>query len=94
MTIPEHGWLSDNAGRIENISLAPNVKNALFPLFEAVMNSIHAIEERFGKDDLAKGRISVFLHKDPRGEYCGFTVTDSPLMHRPGDGASRSSSPG
>lgn len=77
MTIPEHGWLSDNAGRIENISLAPNVKNALFPLFEAVMNSIHAIEERFGRDDLAKGRISVFLHKDAAGEYCGFTITDN-----------------
>ncbi len=77
MTTPEHGWLSDNAGRIENISLAPNAKNALFPLFEAVMNSIHAIEERFGKDQLAKGRISVFVHKDPTGEYCGFTVTDN-----------------
>lgn len=77
MTTPEHGWLSDNAGRIDNISLAPNVKNALFPLFEAVMNSIHSIEERFGRDQLAKGRISVFIHKDPTGEYCGFTVTDN-----------------
>ncbi|WP_225883286.1 ATP-binding protein [Sphingomonas aliaeris] len=73
----EHGWLSDNAGRIENISLAPNVKNALFPLFEAVMNSIHAIEERFGKDHLADGRISIFVHKDEVGEYYGFTVTDN-----------------
>lgn len=73
----EHGWLSDNAGRIDNISLAPNVKNALFPLFEAVMNSIQAIEERFGKDHLAKGRISIFVHKDQAGEYCGFTVKDN-----------------
>lgn len=77
MTTPEHGWLSDNAGRIENISLAPNVKNALFPIFEAVMNSIHGIEERFGKDHLAEGQISIFVHKDSVGEYCGFTVTDN-----------------
>lgn len=77
LTTPQHGWLSDNAGRIENISLAPNVKNALFPLFEAVMNSIQAIEERFGRDHLSEGRISVFVHKDSSGEYSGFTVTDN-----------------
>lgn len=73
----ERGWLSDNAGRIENISLAPNVKNAIFPLFEAVMNSIHAIEERFGPDGLAQGRIEITLHGDEQGEYTGFTVKDN-----------------
>lgn len=73
----EGGWLSDNAGRIENISLAPNVKNAIYPLFEAVMNSIHAIEERFGPDGLAQGRIEITLHGDEQGEYTGFTVTDN-----------------
>jgi hypothetical protein len=73
----EGGWLSDNVGRIENISLAPNVKNAIYPLFEAVMNSIHAIEERFGPDGLAQGRIEVTLHGDEQGEYSGFTVTDN-----------------
>lgn len=71
------GWLSDNVGRIENISLAPNVKNAIYPLFEAVMNSIHAIEERFGRDGLAQGRIEITLHGDEQGEYTGFTVTDN-----------------
>ncbi|MGK6356424.1 ATP-binding protein [Sphingomonas sp. DT-207] len=73
----EGGWLSDNAGRIENISLAPNVKNAIYPLFEAVMNSIHAIEERFGPDGLARGRINITLHGDQRAEYTGFTVADN-----------------
>ena len=73
----ERGWLSDNAGRIENISLAPNVKNAIFPLFEAVMNSIHAIEERFGPDGLAQGNIEITLHGDEQGEYTGFTVKDN-----------------
>jgi hypothetical protein len=42
----DEGWLSDNEGRITNITAA-NAKNALFPLFEALMDSIHAIEERF-----------------------------------------------
>ena len=73
----EHGWLSDNAGRIGNISLAPNAKNALYPLFEAVMNSIHAIEERFGRDNLTKGDITITLHRDEAGEYAGFTVSDN-----------------
>lgn len=71
------GWLSDNAGRIENISLAPNLKNAVYPLFEAVMNSIHAIEERFGPDGLTQGRITITLHGHPTGEYTGFTISDN-----------------
>ncbi len=77
MAVVEQGWLSDNEGRIENISLAPNLKNALFPLFEAVMNAIHAIEERFGRDHLSEGRIHITAHKDRAGEYCGFTITDN-----------------
>jgi hypothetical protein len=77
VAVVEQGWLSDNEGRIENISLAPNLKNALFPLFEAVMNAIHAIEERFGRDHLSEGRIHITAHKDRAGEYCGFTITDN-----------------
>lgn len=73
----EHGWLSDNVGRIDNISLAPHAKNALYPLFEALMNSIHAIEERFGPDNLGQGKISIFAHKNDEGDYIGFTVSDN-----------------
>lgn len=73
----DEGWLSDNEGRISNISLAPNAKNALFPLFEALMNSIHAIEERFGRDNLGEGDIEIVVEKDEGGEYIGFTVTDN-----------------
>jgi hypothetical protein len=42
----ETGWLSDPIGRINNLSLAPSPKNTLQPMFEALMNSIHAIEGR------------------------------------------------
>ena len=71
------GWDNDPAGRIRNLSLAPNAKNSLFPLFEAVMNSIHAIEERFGKDNLSKGEISIILHRTKTGDMEGFTVFDN-----------------
>lgn len=69
-------WQNDPAGRVRNISLAPNPKNALFPLFEAVMNSIHAIEERFGRDQISNGVIEIGLI---RGEdICtGFTIRDN-----------------
>ncbi len=71
-------WESDPAGRINNISLVPSSKNALFPLFEAIMNSIHAIEERFGKDDFAKGEIDIKIMRDDENDQTiGFTVTDN-----------------
>lgn len=73
----DEGWLSDSEGRIENIALAPNAKNALFPLFEALMNSIQAIEERFGRDNLAEGQIEISVHADEAGDAVGFSVADN-----------------
>ncbi len=73
----EEGWLSDNEGRIGNISLAANAKNAIFPLFEAIMNSIHAIEERFGRDNLSSGEIEITAKKNPEGDYEGFVIVDN-----------------
>ncbi len=69
-------WDNDPEGRIKNLSLAPNAKNALFPLFEAVMNSIHAIEERFGRDELSKGRIDIDVIRS-EDECIGYWVTDN-----------------
>lgn len=63
------GWDNDPAGRIRNLSLAPNAKNSLFPLFEAVMNSIHAVEDRFGKDNLSKGEVTIELHRTELGRW-------------------------
>lgn len=70
-------WKSDPAGRINNISLAPNAKNTLFPLFEAIMNSIHAIEERFGRDHLSSGHIRVAIVRSGSGDCVGFTLSDN-----------------
>ena len=70
-------WQNDPAGRINNISLAPNAKNTLFPLFEAIMNSIHAIEDRFGKDNLTSGDIRIHAIEDESGHCSGFEVSDN-----------------
>lgn len=81
-------WQSDPAGRVANISLAPNAKNALYPLFEAIMNSIQAIEERFGRDNLTAGQIVITLIRDEDGNCCGFRVRDNGIGFTPGNLAS------
>tara|TARA_R100001369_G_scaffold60803_1_gene87598 strand:+ start:465 stop:2429 length:1965 start_codon:yes stop_codon:yes gene_type:complete len=73
----ETGWLSDPIGRINNLSLAPSPKNTLQPLFEALMNSIHAIEERFGKNNLSSGVIDIEMTENEEGSYTGFIITDN-----------------
>lgn len=73
----ETGWLSDPIGRINNLSLAPSPKNTLQPMFEALMNSIHAIEERFGTNQLASGTIDIEMTENNEGLYTGFVVTDN-----------------
>ncbi len=73
----ETGWLSDPIGRINNLSLAPSPKNTLQPMFEALMNSIHAIQERFGTDRLSSGIIDIEMTENDEGSYTGFIITDN-----------------
>lgn len=71
------------AGRIRNFPLPKN--NALVPLFEAVVNSLQAIEDRGASDE--PGNITVKINRLialddgdgglPRGEISGFTITDN-----------------
>lgn len=77
MTAIKSNWANDPEGRINNISLAPNAKNTLYPLFEAVMNSIHAIEERFGKDQISKGFVEISIIRDDNKDYVGFQIRDN-----------------
>ncbi len=70
----------DFAGRIRNFTLKK--KDALLPLFEAIVNSLQAIEDA-GKAS-SEGLIEVKLNRLPvldenmsRGEITGFTVTDN-----------------
>ncbi len=77
-------WKNDPVGRIRNLSLAPSPKNALLPLFEAVMNSIHAIEERFGKDQISKGHVDIEVIRTD-DEIVGFRVRDNGIGFTPGN---------
>ena len=54
-----YSFTSDFVGRVNNISLAPSSSNSLAPLYEAITNSIQSIEEKFGRDNIAKGEISI-----------------------------------
>ena len=53
----------DLEGRVRNTVLAQ--KDAPLPIFEAIVNSIHAIEDRFGAD-VQNGRIDVSIERTPQ----------------------------
>lgn len=67
----------DLEGRIANLAMAPSYANTLIPLFEAVMNSIHAVQDRFGDSWPKKGRINVALIEDSDGNPQSFTIEDN-----------------
>ncbi len=76
MAAKAHTFMSDFLGRIANISLAPSPNHSLAPLYEAINNSIQAIEDKFGKDNLTSGRIEItVLRPDYEdGKPVGFVV--------------------
>lgn len=53
-------------GRIRNLALTPSPVNSVYPLLEALMNSIQAIQDRFGDTDFEKGRIHINIRGCPR----------------------------
>lgn len=75
-------WQNDPVGRIRNLSLAPSPKNALLPLLEAVMNSIHAIEDRFGKDDISRGHVDIEVVRAD-DDSVGFRIRDNGIGFTP-----------
>jgi hypothetical protein len=70
---------SDFVGRISNISLSPSANNALAPLYEAITNGIQAIEDKFGRDNLALGQIDIYILRDGSdiNRPTGFKVVDN-----------------
>jgi len=70
----------DFAGRIRNTTLRK--QDALLPLFEAIVNSLQAIEDAGRNDgngliEVKIDRLPVLDESMPRGEITGFTVTDN-----------------
>ena len=74
-------------GRVRNTDVP--IQNALLPLIEAIVNSTHATEERFGSEVALKGKVNVTIHRVPQpkmqgfqgrppvGRVTGFTVVDN-----------------
>ena len=57
-----HRMRMDLQGRLRNTKVA--TQDAFVPVFEAIVNSIHSIEDRFGLEYAAeKGRIQVHVHR-------------------------------
>ena len=72
---------TDLIGRVKRLPLKPSSTAAMLPMFEAISNGLHAIDDRFG--DLAKtrGRLDIeVLRSDPRkstSSVVGFVVKDN-----------------
>ncbi|MFA9262984.1 MAG: ATP-binding protein [Undibacterium sp.] len=64
------------SGRLRNIVLTPSASNCLVPLFEAITNSIHAIEDRFGPDGLSSGKIDIAVERN-KTEIASYRVDDN-----------------
>ena len=71
----------DFVGRVERLPLRPSAENALMPLFEAVSNSLHAVDDRFGEDAHQKALIRVKVLRsnfaDEKSPVTGFIVVDN-----------------
>ena len=63
--------------RIERLPKPTNVASAMQPLFEAVSNSIHSTQARFGDDVSEKGRVTVTVNTSRNKNEVWATVEDN-----------------
>lgn len=71
---------TDIIGRVKRLPLKPSATSALLPMFEAVSNGLHAIDDRLGCAALTKGRVDIeVLREKPEVESppFGFIVKDN-----------------
>jgi hypothetical protein len=68
----------DVLGRINNMRLPDGKTAVLYSVYEAVSNSIHAINDRFTEAQAAKrGKVNVEIAVDASGDLSSITVTDN-----------------
>ncbi|PSO19134.1 ATP-binding protein [Bradyrhizobium sp. MOS003] len=73
-------FLFDLRGRVRNLSLPASPANALIPLFEAISNSLHAVEARYGDNFPDAGEIEIEVLRSGQQEdaaVVGFVVRDN-----------------
>lgn len=68
---------SNLLSRVRNYSLIPSQDNALLPLFEAITNSIHAVQDKFENDWKTKGNIEIFILSNKDGKVQDITIEDN-----------------
>lgn len=72
---------TDIVGRVRRMGLKPSSGTALLPMFEAVSNGLHAIDDRHGQKSKIAGKVTVeVLRSDPskvNSAVTGFVVTDN-----------------
>ncbi|WP_457105209.1 hypothetical protein [Methylobacterium sp. P5_C11] len=72
---------TDLIGRVKRLSLKPSAISALMPLFEAVSNGLHAIDDRHRDKAKTQGSIQVeVLREDPKkpdSPVIGFVIEDN-----------------
>ena len=72
---------TDFIGRVERWPLRPTGPNALMPMFEAVSNSLHAVEDRLGDRAHSVGEVVVEVIRDPHvataSPVIGFCIEDN-----------------
>lgn len=68
---------SNLLSRVRNYSLVPSTDNALLPLFEAITNSIHAVQERFENDWKTKGQIEIYILPREDGKVQDIEIEDN-----------------
>ena len=72
----------DLATEIQRASLPRDLEGFLFPVFEAISNALHSIEDRFGDDAPTKGLIRIKFDEELRridvtGNGEGFTLENT-----------------
>lgn len=72
---------TDLIGRVRRLSLKPSATSALMPLFEAVSNGLHAIDDRHREKAKEQGTIKIeVLREDPKktnSSVIGFVIEDN-----------------
>ncbi|MXO71390.1 ATP-binding protein [Alteraurantiacibacter buctensis] len=67
----------DIVGRIQNMRLPDGKTAILYSIYEAVSNSLHSIEDRFGSEAAKKGWIHVSIATDNDGDVDKISITDN-----------------
>jgi hypothetical protein len=74
----------DVVGRINNMRLPDGKTAILYSVYEAVSNSIHALNDRFSEEKAAaKGRVHVDISTDESGEIESISIADNGIGFTP-----------